>query len=82
MGIFRPQYHVVYDDKFRSIKNYALDGLFAHNTFNTSSWDKLVQGGLERNTNQEDFDSSDQHHHMPDVYVHCITPDEGSCPFL
>ena len=79
MGFFTPQYHLAYDDKFIFIPNAASDGLFYDNTFNASSWYKLVCSGLEDHTNKEYFDLSDQYHPMHELNVDWVTPDEGCC---
>ena len=72
---------MVYDNKFTSIQNSASFGLFADNTFNTYSREKLVYIGLECHIKQEVFDPFYQHHHMPDFHVDCLTPNKVRCPF-
>ena len=78
-GFFIPQYHMVYDDQFTSVQNYASDGLFSNENFSASMWEKLINSGLECHVNPEDFDPSDQHHgcSMPELNISWITLDEG-----
>ena len=71
---------MVYDHQFTSVLNSISDGLFADNPSNAYSWEKFFSSGNQRRINQENFDPYNQHHHMPELRVDWLTPDEGCSP--
>ncbi|KAG7349585.1 reverse transcriptase RNA-dependent DNA polymerase [Nitzschia inconspicua] len=47
-GRISPQYHVVYDDLFSTVPNAETGGVENNMPFNSDSWSKIVETGLEK----------------------------------
>jgi hypothetical protein len=55
-GWVSPQYHVVYDDLFTTVPNAESGGLLEIQDFNATSWNRLIESGLERHIDDVEFD--------------------------
>ena len=55
-GWVSPQYHVVYDDLFTTVPNAESGGLLELSQFNPTSWNRLIEIGLERHIDDVEYD--------------------------
>jgi hypothetical protein len=52
-GYVWPQFHVVYDNLFTTVHNTETGGSFEINKFNPTTWERLIETGLERTLEPE-----------------------------
>jgi hypothetical protein len=72
-GHVSPQYHVVYDELFTTVPNAEAGGLFSIQTFDATTWAKVLESGIERNG---DMDLEGSNGDLPELHDEWLTPME------